>query len=59
MRFVLFKEQRATAQSNTGVLHDYGGAEALPVFQAGWSECIYFSFHCPIRKEKVIRKSQC
>jgi hypothetical protein len=24
-------------------IHGYGVAEALPVFQAGWSDCMYFS----------------
>jgi hypothetical protein len=37
--------QRETAQSKTGIFRDYGVAEAPPVFQAGWSDCIYiFSF---------------
>jgi hypothetical protein len=35
--------QRATAQSKTGILLDYGVAEAPPGFQAGWSDCMYFS----------------
>jgi hypothetical protein len=34
--------QRATAQSKTGIFHDYGVAEAPPGFQAGWSDCMYF-----------------
>jgi hypothetical protein len=34
--------QRATAQSKTGILRDYGVAEARPGFQAGWSDCMYF-----------------
>jgi hypothetical protein len=34
--------QRATAQSKTGILRDYGVAEAPPGFQAGWSDCMYF-----------------
>jgi hypothetical protein len=42
--------QRATAQSRTGNFCGCGVAEALPGFQAGWSECMYFflsfcSFH--------------
>jgi hypothetical protein len=32
--------QRATAQSKTGLLRDYGVAEAPPGFQAGWSDCL-------------------
>jgi hypothetical protein len=35
--------QRATAQSKTGFFRDYGVAEAPPGFQAGWSDCMYFS----------------
>jgi hypothetical protein len=34
--------QRATAQSKTGIFRDFGVAEALPGFQAGWSNCLYF-----------------
>jgi hypothetical protein len=34
--------QRATAQSKTGISRDCGVAEAPPVFQAGWSDCMYF-----------------
>jgi hypothetical protein len=34
--------QIATAQSQTGFFRDYGVAEALPGFQAGWSLCMYF-----------------
>jgi hypothetical protein len=34
--------QRATAQSKTGFFRDFGVAEALPGFQAGWSDCIFF-----------------
>jgi hypothetical protein len=30
--------QRATAQSKTGIFRDFGVAEALPGFQAGWSD---------------------
>jgi hypothetical protein len=30
--------QRATAQSETGILHDHDLAEAPPVFQAGFSD---------------------
>jgi hypothetical protein len=30
--------QRATAQSNTGIIRGYGFAEAPPVLQAGWSD---------------------
>jgi hypothetical protein len=37
--------QRATSQSKTGNLRDYGVAEAPPGFQAGWSDCIYFYFY--------------
>jgi hypothetical protein len=33
---------RATAQSKTDVFHGYGVAEAPPIFQAGWSDCMYF-----------------
>jgi hypothetical protein len=33
--------QKATAQSKKGIFRDYGVAEALPDFQAGWSDCIY------------------
>jgi hypothetical protein len=36
--------QRATAQSKTGIFREYGLAEAPPGFQAGWSDCMYFSF---------------
>jgi hypothetical protein len=35
--------QRATAQSKTGIFRDNGIAEAPPVLQAGWSDCMYFS----------------
>jgi hypothetical protein len=35
--------QRATAQSKTGIFRDFGVAEAPPGFQAGWSDCMYFS----------------
>jgi hypothetical protein len=35
--------QRATAHSKTGLFRDYGVAEAPPNFQAGWSDCMYFS----------------
>jgi hypothetical protein len=35
--------QRETAQSKTGIFRDCGVAEAPPGFQAGWSDCIYFS----------------
>jgi hypothetical protein len=35
--------QRATAQSKTGFYRDSGVAEAPPGFQAGWSDCMYFS----------------
>jgi hypothetical protein len=34
--------QTATAQSKTGIFCDYGVAEALPDFQAGWSDCMHF-----------------
>jgi hypothetical protein len=34
---LFFIEQRATAQSKTGIFRDYGVAEAPPVFQASWS----------------------
>jgi hypothetical protein len=34
--------QRATEQSKTGIFRDYGVAEALPGFQAGWSHCKFF-----------------
>jgi hypothetical protein len=33
--------QRATAQSTTGIIRDYGVAEAPPDCQAGWSDCMY------------------
>jgi hypothetical protein len=36
-----FIEQRATAQSRTGIFRDYGKAEAPPGFQAGWSDCMF------------------
>jgi hypothetical protein len=36
--------QRATAQSKTGIFRDFGVAEAPPVFQADWSDCMYFFF---------------
>jgi hypothetical protein len=36
--------QRATAQSKTGIFRDCGVAEALPGFQAGWSDCMDFFF---------------
>jgi hypothetical protein len=32
-----------TAQSKTGRFRAYGVAEAPPDFQAGWSDCVYFS----------------
>jgi hypothetical protein len=35
--------QRATAQSKTGFFRDWGVAEAPPGFQAGCSDCSYFS----------------
>jgi hypothetical protein len=35
--------QRATAQSKTGFFRHYGVAEAPTGFQAGWSDCMYFS----------------
>jgi hypothetical protein len=35
--------QRATAQSKTGIFRSCGVAEAFPGFQAGWSDCIFFS----------------
>jgi hypothetical protein len=35
--------QRETAQSKTGIFRGYGVAEAPPGFQAGWSDCMYFS----------------
>jgi hypothetical protein len=35
--------QRTTAQSKTGIFRDHGVAEAPPGFQAGWSDCMYFS----------------
>jgi hypothetical protein len=35
--------QTATAQSKTGFFRDYGVAEAPSRFQAGWSDCMYFS----------------
>jgi hypothetical protein len=35
--------QRATEQSKTGFFRDYGVAEVPPGFQAGWSDCMYFS----------------
>jgi hypothetical protein len=34
--------QRATAQSKTGNFRDFGVAEALPGFQADWSDCMHF-----------------
>jgi hypothetical protein len=34
--------QRATPQSKTGIVRDYGVAEAPPGFQAGWSDYMYF-----------------
>jgi hypothetical protein len=33
--------QRATGQSKTGIVRDYGVAEAYSGFQAGWSDCIH------------------
>jgi hypothetical protein len=36
--------QRATAQSKTGIFRGYGVAEALSGSQAGWSDCMFFSF---------------
>jgi hypothetical protein len=33
----------ATAQSKAGFFRGYVVAEAPPGFQAGWSECMYFS----------------
>jgi hypothetical protein len=38
--------QRATAQSNTGIFRDYDEAKAPPVFQAGWSDCVFFLSFC-------------
>jgi hypothetical protein len=35
--------QRAAAQSKTGMFRDDGEAEAPPGFQAGWSDCFFFS----------------
>jgi hypothetical protein len=35
--------QRATAQLRTGLFRGWGVAEAPPVFQAGWFDCMYFS----------------
>jgi hypothetical protein len=35
--------QTATAQSKTGLFRDFGVAKAPPGFQAGWSNCMYFS----------------
>jgi hypothetical protein len=35
--------QRATAHLKTGIFRGYGVAEAPPGFQAGWSNCIFFS----------------
>jgi hypothetical protein len=35
--------QRATAQSKTGFFSDCGVAEAPSGFQAGWSDCAFFS----------------
>jgi hypothetical protein len=35
--------QRATAQPKTGIFRGFGVAEAPPGFQAGWSDCMYFS----------------
>jgi hypothetical protein len=37
--------QRATAQSKTEIFRDFGVAEAPPGFQAGWSDCMYFSLY--------------
>jgi hypothetical protein len=34
--------QRATHHAKTGTFLDYGVAEALPGFQAGWSDCMYY-----------------
>jgi hypothetical protein len=35
--------QKATAQSKKDFFRDCGVAEAPPAFQAGWSDCMYFS----------------
>jgi hypothetical protein len=40
--------ERETAQSETGIFHGYGVADASPGFQAGWSDCMDFLlFHFP------------
>jgi hypothetical protein len=36
--------RRATAQSKIENFRDYGVAEAPPVFQAGWSGCMFVLF---------------
>jgi hypothetical protein len=41
MLFVLCKEQQHSQKK--GIFRDYGVAEAPPGFQAGWSDCMYFS----------------
>jgi hypothetical protein len=33
--------QRATSQSKTGFDRGYGATENSPVFEAGWSGCMY------------------
>jgi hypothetical protein len=35
--------QKATAQSKAGVFRGYGVAEAPPGFQAGWSDCMFYT----------------
>jgi hypothetical protein len=41
--------QRATAQSKTGFFRGYVVAEALPGFQAGWSDRLYLFLSLFIR----------
>jgi hypothetical protein len=49
--------QRATAQSKTGIFRDYGVAEVLSGFQAGWSDCIFFSLFLVINDEHFERSN--
>jgi hypothetical protein len=42
MHFALCKKQQHSQKQD--FFRDFGVAEAPPGFQAGWSDCIYFSF---------------
>jgi hypothetical protein len=40
MRFALRKEKKHSQKQDC--VNEYGVAEDPPVFQAGWSDCMYF-----------------